>query len=125
MEELVVVGGGQAAIQCIASLRKEGYSGSITLVGEENHLPYQRPPLSKGFLSGSTESDRLYFKKIEFFQENSIQLNLAVKAVKIDRENCLVHLSDNKSIGYDKLVLATGSRVRKLQFPGSELKGIH
>ena len=125
MEELVVVGGGQAAIQCIASLRKEGYSGSITLVGEENHLPYQRPPLSKGFLSGATESDRLYLKKIEFFQENSIQLNLGVTADRIDRDNCIVHLSDDKSIGYDKLVLATGSRVRKLKFPGSDLEGIN
>ena len=125
MEELVVVGGGQAAIQCIASLRKEGYSGSISLVGEENHLPYQRPPLSKGFLNGSTGSDRLYLKKIEFFQENSIQLNLGVTANKIDRDNCMVHLSDNKTIGYDKLVLATGSRVRKLSFPGSDLDGIN
>ena len=125
MEELVVIGGGQAAIQCIASLRKEDYSGSITLVGEENHLPYQRPPLSKGFLSGATEGDRLYLKKIEFFQENSIQLNLGVTADRIDRDNCIVHLSDNKSIGYDKLVLATGSRVRKLKFPGSDLEGIN
>ena len=125
MEELVVVGAGQAGIQCIASLRKEGYSGSITLIGEENHLPYQRPPLSKGFLSGATASDRLYLKKLEFFQENSIQLDLGVKATKIDRENCLVHLSDNKTIGYDKLVLATGSRVRKLNFPGSNLDGIN
>ncbi len=125
MEELVVVGGGQAAIQCIASLRKEGYSGSISLVGEENHLPYQRPPLSKGFLNGSTGSDRLYLKKIEFFQENSIQLNLGVTANTIDRDNCMVHLSDDKTIGYDKLVLATGSRVRKLSFPGSDLDGIN
>jgi 3-phenylpropionate/trans-cinnamate dioxygenase ferredoxin reductase subunit len=125
MEELVVIGGGQAAIQCVASLRKEGYSGSITLIGEENHLPYQRPPLSKGFLSGSTESNRLYLKKIEFFQENSIQLNLGVTAKKIDRDNCNVHLSDDKSISYDKLVLATGSRVRKLKFPGSDLEGIN
>ena len=125
MEELVVIGGGQAAIQCVASLRKEGYSGSITLVGEENHLPYQRPPLSKGFLSGATERDRLYLKKIEFFQENSIQLNLGVTADRIDRDNCIVHLSDDKSIGYDKLVLATGSRVRKLKFPGSDLEGIN
>ena len=111
--------------QCIASLRKEGYSGSITLVGEENHLPYQRPPLSKGFLSGSTGSDRLYLKKIEFFQENSIQLNLGSTANGIDRDNCVVHLSDDQSISYDKLVLATGSRVRKLKFPGSDLEGIN
>ena len=125
MEKLVVIGGGQAAIQCITSLRKEGYSGSITLVGDENHLPYQRPPLSKGFLGSSTEKDRLYLKKIEFYQENSIQLHLGVTANKIDRNNCLVHLSNDKDIGYDKLVLATGSKVRRLEFPGSELEGIH
>ena len=97
MEKLVIIGGGQAAIQCIASLRKEGYSGSITLVGEENYLPYQRPPLSKGFLSGATKSDRLYLKKIEFFQENSIQLNLGVTADRIDRDNCICLLYTSPS----------------------------
>ena len=60
-----------------------------------------------------------------FFQENSIKLNLGVTADRIDRDNCIVHLSDNKSIDYDKLVLATGSRVRKLKFPGSDLEGIN
>ena len=94
----------------------------ICLVGEENHLPYQRPPLSKGFLNGSTGSERLYLKKIEFFQENSIQLNLGVTANKIDRDNCIVHLPDDKTIGYDKLVLATGSRVRKLNFVTDTVK---
>ena len=125
MEKLVIVGGGQAAIQCITSLRKDGYKGSITLIGEENHLPYQRPPLSKGFLSGITENKRLYFKSLEFFQENSVQLNLGVKANQIDRDNDLIHLSNNESISYDKLVIATGSRVRKLEFSGSKLNGIH
>ncbi len=125
MEKLVVIGGGQAAIHCITSLRKEGYLGSITLVGEENHLPYQRPPLSKGFLGGSTEKDRLFLKKIEYYQENSIQLHLGVSTKRIDRDNCFIHLSDDKVIDYDKLVLATGSRVRRLKFPGSDLEGIH
>ena len=125
MEKLVIIGGGQAAIQCITSLRKDDYKGSITLIGEENHLPYQRPPLSKGFLSGVTENKRLYFKNLEFFQENSVQLNLGVKANEIDRINNLIHLSNNESISYDKLVIATGSRVRQLEFSGSKLNGIH
>ena len=64
MENLVIIGAGQSAIQCITSLKKEGYLGSITLVGEEEHLPYQRPPLSKGFLEDSVNKERLYFKKV-------------------------------------------------------------
>ena len=70
MENLVVIGAGQSAIQCITSLKKGGYLGSITLIGEEEHLPYQRPPLSKGFLDNSIGAERLYFKKLEFFIEN-------------------------------------------------------
>ena len=73
MEHLVIVGAGQSAIQCITSLRKEDYPGLITLVGEEEHLPYQRPPLSKGFLDDTVSNERLYFKKLEFFVENNIE----------------------------------------------------
>ena len=65
MKNVVIIGAGQSAIQCITSLKKEGYDGSITLIGEENHLPYQRPPLSKAFLDNTIEKERLYFKKID------------------------------------------------------------
>ena len=87
MENLLIIGAGQSAIQCISTLKKEGYSGSITLVGEEEHLPYQRPPLSKGFLDDSIGKERLYFKKLDFFTENKIQLHLGSSAEKVDMEN--------------------------------------
>jgi 3-phenylpropionate/trans-cinnamate dioxygenase ferredoxin reductase component len=125
MENLVIVGAGQSAIQCITSLRKEDYSGLITLVGEEEHLPYQRPPLSKGFLEDTVSNERLYFKKLEFFIENKVQLKLGTKAEEIDIENNNIHLSDNTKLSFDKLVFATGSSVRKLDFPGKDLNSIH
>ena len=125
MEDLVIIGAGQSAIQCINSLKKEGYAGSITMIGEEEHLPYQRPPLSKGFLEDSVNKERLYFKKLDFFTENKIQLKLGTSANKVDLENKLVFLSDDTNLSFDKLVFATGSRVRKLDFPGSNLSSIH
>ena len=124
MENLLIIGAGQSAIQCISTLKKEGYSGSITLVGEEEHLPYQRPPLSKGFLEDSLNKERLYFKKLEFFTENKVQLYLGLSAEKLEIDNQKVYLSDNSVLEFDKLVFATGSRVRYLDFPGSELKSI-
>ena len=125
MENLVVIGAGQSAIQCITSLKKEGYEGSITLVGEEEHLPYQRPPLSKGFLDNSINKERLYFKKLDFFTENKIQLKLGISATSVNIENNLVNLSDEDKLHFDKLVFATGSRVRLLDFPGNDLDNIH
>ena len=125
MEHLVIVGAGQSAIQCITSLRKEDYPGLITLIGEEEHLPYQRPPLSKGFLEDTVSNERLYFKKLEFFVENKVQLKLGTKAEEIDIENNNIHLSDNTKLSFDKLVFATGSSVRKLDFPGKDLNSIH
>ena len=125
MEHLVIVGAGQSAIQCITSLRKEDYPGLITLIGEEEHLPYQRPPLSKGFLEDTVSNERLYFKKLEFFIENKVQLKLGTKAEEIDIENNNIHLSDNTKLSFDKLVFATGSSVRKLDFPGKDLNSIH
>tara|TARA_B100000579_G_scaffold222804_1_gene182280 strand:+ start:6804 stop:8018 length:1215 start_codon:yes stop_codon:yes gene_type:complete len=125
MEKLVIIGAGQAAIQCINSLKKEGYSGEITLVGEEEHLPYQRPPLSKGFLDDSVNKERLYFKKLEFYIENQIQLKLGNKVLKVDLGSEKVFLSDQTELEFDKLVFATGSKVRKLDFPGNELDSVH
>ncbi len=125
MENLVIIGAGQSAVQCITTLQKEGYSGSITLVGDEEHLPYQRPPLSKGFLEDAIKKERLYFKKLEFFIENKIQLKLGtyVEGVNIQDQN--IALADGVKLDFDKLVFATGSRVRKLDFPGNNLDSIH
>ena len=125
MEKLVVIGGGQAAIQCITSLRKEGYSGSITLVGDESHLPYQRPPLSKDFLLDEYKPERVSLKKKEFYEENKVDLILGKRAESIDTNLKEIILSDKNKIYYDQLIIATGSRVRKLNVPGSDKKGLY
>jgi 3-phenylpropionate/trans-cinnamate dioxygenase ferredoxin reductase subunit len=118
MSGVVIVGAGQAGFQTAASLRLEGFSGPITLIGDEPHLPYQRPPLSKGVLAGTQAVDSLLFRPERFYQDHSIELMLSQRAVSIDREARRVGLASRMSVEYDHLVLATGARVRKLPVPG-------
>ena len=84
MDKIVIAGAGQAAIQSAVSLRKFGYEGSITIIGEESHPPYQRPPLSKDYLLGKTQLDRVYLKKETFYEENKIDLIINTKVKSID-----------------------------------------
>ena len=125
MEDIVIVGAGQSAGQCVVSLRNGGFKGSITIIGEESHPPYQRPPLSKGYLSDKVGIDRVYTKPESFYQENEVNLLLSKRVETIDREENIVLLSNGDSVKYKKLVLATGSRVRKLNVAGSHLSNIH
>ena len=125
MEDIVIVGAGQSAGQCVVSLRSGGFKGSITIIGEESHPPYQRPPLSKGYLSDKVGIDRVYTKPESFYQENEVNLLLSKRVETIDREENIVLLSNGDSVKYKKLVLATGSRVRKLNVAGSHLSNIH
>lgn len=120
---IVIVGAGHAAGQCIASLRQKKYPGKIILVGEESWLPYQRPPLSKKFLAGELETERLYFKPESFYSGTDLHLNTRVE--KIDRVKHRIRTEGGNDIDYDKLVLATGSRPRKMRAEGSGLNGIH
>jgi len=118
MSSVVIVGAGQAGFQTAASLRMEKFDGSITLIGEEQHLPYQRPPLSKALLAGKQDVDHLPFRPQQFYVDHSIELMLAQRAVSIDRANRRVLLASRTSLDYDFLVLATGARVRQLPAPG-------
>ena len=120
-----MIGAGQAAIQCIETLRKKGFGGRIDLVGEEIHLPYQRPPLSKKYLAGELAADRLTLRHPNYFDEQRITRHLGCRAVSIDRSASKVTLDDGKTLEYDALVLATGSLPRKLDLPGSDLAGVH
>ena len=124
MNNVVIIGSGQAGGQCAASLRNAEFEGSITIIGEENHPPYQRPPLSKGFLSGEVGLERVYLKKNEFYADNEISLKLNVRASSIDSEEKIILLENGENIPYENLVLATGSRVRKLNVDGCSLKNI-
>ncbi|MFZ1989092.1 MAG: FAD-dependent oxidoreductase [Alphaproteobacteria bacterium] len=123
-ESLVILGAGQAAGQAIASLRAGGFSGPITLVGEELAPPYQRPPLSKKYLAGEWGLDRVELRAASFYDEMKVDMRLGIRAEEIDRKAARVRLSDGASLAYDRLIIATGSRVRRLNVPGVDLKGV-
>jgi 3-phenylpropionate/trans-cinnamate dioxygenase ferredoxin reductase subunit len=124
-DSVVIVGAGQAASQLVTSLRSESYQGSITIVGDEPFIPYQRPPLSKAFLAGELGRDRLFIKPEEFYAETKCALRLDTNAVSIDRTQQTLKLGDGSALSYAKLALATGSRVKKLPLPGTDLPGCY
>ena len=121
---MVVIGAGQAASQLVASLRAEGYQPPITVIGDEAFPPYQRPPLSKKFLSGEMAEDRLYIKPPEFYAQANAALMLNVRATAVDLTAKTVTLADGAVLPYETLAFTTGSRVRKLTVPGADLPGI-
>ena len=125
MEHMVIVGGGQAGGQATETLRRRGHRGPITLVGDEAMLPYQRPPLSKKFLAGSLERDRLLIRHAGHYAEHAIDFRLGFAAVSIDRARQRLEIADGSHVDYDRLLLATGSSPRLMTAPGVELAGIH
>jgi len=121
---VVIVGGGQGGFQTAVSLRAEGYEESITLIGEEAHLPYQRPPLSKGMLLGKQEERHAILRPADFFAAQRIDLIAGERVASIDRARRVVSLSSGGTVPYEYLVLATGSRPRLPQIPGIKLPGV-
>ncbi len=124
-ERVVIVGAGQAAAQAVEVLRKRGHTGRITLIGDENLLPYQRPPLSKKYLAGSLDRDRLPFRHAAHYLDHGVDTRLGFAAVRIDRAARRVEVADGSAIDYDALLLATGSRARMISLPGAELAGVY
>jgi 3-phenylpropionate/trans-cinnamate dioxygenase ferredoxin reductase subunit len=122
---IVILGAGQAAAQLVDMLRKRGHSGPLAIIGEEPHLPYQRPPLSKKYLSGALERDRLFIRHAAFYAEHGVDVRLGRRATRIDRSARSIVLDDGQQLGYDTLVLATGSRPRRINLPGAALAGVH
>ena len=121
---MLIVGAGHAAGQCAALLRQFGWTGPITLVGDEPHLPYQRPPLSKAWLKGEADADSLLLRPAEFYAENDIVVRTGVRAEAIDREAWTVTLRGGEVLAYERLILATGARARALPIPGAGLKNV-
>jgi len=124
-QDVLIVGAGHAAGQLVTTLRQKRFAGRITLVGEEPYYPYQRPPLSKKFLAGELASERLYIKPASYYDDDQISVQLETRVDRIDRGARQVTTAAGDTIDYDKLVLATGARARRLSIPGCNLDGVH
>ena len=124
-QSVVIAGAGHAAGPVVTSLKQRKFPGQIVLLGDEPYLPYQRPPLSKKFLAGEMPAERLFVKPASFYDDPQIDVSLDTRVSRIDRDARRVHAENGRSFDYGKLVLSTGSRVRKLPVPGAELGGIH
>lgn len=124
VERVVIAGAGHGAGQAVATLKQKNFAGEIVLVGDEPWLPYQRPPLSKKYLAGELAVERLLFKPEAFYDQPNIDVRLSTRVTSIDRsERCVA--TDAGPIEYDWLILATGSRVRRLMIDGADLDGVH
>jgi 3-phenylpropionate/trans-cinnamate dioxygenase ferredoxin reductase subunit len=122
---ILIIGGGQAGAQAIDTLRREGFSGRLVLVGDELELPYQRPPLSKKYLSGEMAADRLLFRHRSFYDEHRVELKLGRRAVRLDAAARQVELADGEKLTYERLLLCLGAESRRLTCPGAALQGVH
>ena len=123
--QIVIVGAGQAADQAVHTLRRKGFTGKLAVVGDEPWLPYQRPPLSKKYLAGALDRDRLVLRPQHFYKEHSVETHLGRRVKEISRKDRRVRLDDGSVLPYDALLLATGSRPRPLTVPGADLPGVH
>jgi 3-phenylpropionate/trans-cinnamate dioxygenase ferredoxin reductase component len=121
---IVVVGAGQAAVQTAESLRTGGYQGPITLLGDEAHGPYHRPPLSKAWLAGEMDAAQLVMRAPEMLARKQITLRTGTQVTAIDRDRREVQLADGSRLPYSGLVLATGSTPRTLPLPGGTAPGV-
>jgi 3-phenylpropionate/trans-cinnamate dioxygenase ferredoxin reductase subunit len=124
-QTVVIVGAGHAAVQAVDTLRREGHTGPIALVGDEPYLPYNRPPLSKKYLAGELERERLWLRSGHFYQQHRVDTRLGVRVTAIDRPTQRLRLSDGGELTYDRLLLCVGSKPRRLDVPGHDLAGIH
>ncbi|MDE9449479.1 FAD-dependent oxidoreductase [Aliiroseovarius sp. Z3] len=125
MSHIVVIGAGQAGASLVAKLRNSGFDGDITLIGAEPAPPYQRPPLSKAYLLGEMELERLYLRPESFYSDNNITLRLNTHVDAIDASAREVVIGDER-ISYDQLALTTGSVPRRLPAAiGGTLEGVH
>jgi 3-phenylpropionate/trans-cinnamate dioxygenase ferredoxin reductase subunit len=122
---IVIIGGGAAGMKAAQTLRAEGFQGAVTIVGADPEAPYQRPPLSKGYLMGEEDRASVFFEPAEWYAEHDIELRTAATAMSIDRTAREVALDDGTRLPYDQVLIATGSRPRALSLDGAHLPGVH
>jgi len=124
-QKIVIVGGGHAAGLLLQTLAKKGVKGGVTLIAEEPHRPYQRPPLSKKYLACEVNRENLYLQNASFFDEHHFDFLSGARATEIDRAAKTVLLHDGRVVPYEKLALCTGARARLLAISGADLDGVH
>ena len=124
-ETFVIAGASLAGAKAAETLREEGFAGRVLLIGEEIERPYERPPLSKGFLLGQEQREKAHVHEADWYDKHEVELRLGVSVAAIDRAAHQVRLATKEPIGYNKLLLATGASPRQLEVPGSKLQGIH
>ncbi|MFF4234780.1 NAD(P)/FAD-dependent oxidoreductase [Actinomadura geliboluensis] len=124
-ETFVIAGASLAGAKAAETLRAEGFEGRVLLIGDEIERPYERPPLSKGFLLDKEPRDKAHVHEADWYDKHDVELRLGTSVASIDRAAHQVRLSTKEPVGYDRLLLATGSSVRRLEVPGSKLQGIH
>ncbi|RTL66854.1 MAG: NAD(P)/FAD-dependent oxidoreductase [Pseudonocardiaceae bacterium] len=122
---IVLAGGGLAAAKTAETLRAEGFDGAITLVGAETDVPYERPALSKGYLQGADARESIDVHRRQWYADNGIDLRLGSPVTDVDADAHRVGTADGERLGYDTLVLATGSRARRLDLPRADAAGLH
>lgn len=125
MTNIVIVGAGQAGGSAALQLRSAGFEGALTLIGAEPHPPYERPPLSKAYLTGDLAYDSLLLRPLEFYGDQNVQLLTDTSVTSINLVEKVVMTSDKQALRFDKLLLATGARPRQLPISGADLPGVH
>jgi 3-phenylpropionate/trans-cinnamate dioxygenase ferredoxin reductase subunit len=124
VDRVVIIGAGLAGASAAFALREAGFEGAVTLLGDERHQPYERPPLSKGYLRGEEPAEKAHVRPAVDYADASIALRLGAHAVTIDRTDHQVRLADGSQLPYDRLLLATGASARNLPVPGADLPGV-
>jgi 3-phenylpropionate/trans-cinnamate dioxygenase ferredoxin reductase subunit len=124
MTHIAIVGGGVAAGKASETLRKEGFDGDVTIIAAEPHPPYQRPPLSKGYLAGSEGRDAAILHDADWYEDNGIELRTATEATRLDPAAHRLRINGG-ALAYDAVLLATGASPRRLQIEGVDLDGVH
>ncbi len=125
LDTTVIVGASLAGASAARTLREEGFDGRIVLLGDEPELPYERPPLSKGYLTGETPRGQVHLHDASFYVDNDIDLRTGARVTALDLASSHAVIEAGERVRFDRLLLATGSSPRRLQVPGAELDGIH
>jgi len=123
--DVLIVGGGHGGAQAAVALRQNGFPGTIAIVGDEPELPYERPPLSKEYLSGDRPFERILLRPAVFWRDRQVEMILGARVEVVDPAAHRVETATGETVGYGSLIWATGGSPRRLTCSGHDLAGVH